>query len=136
MDFFQFYIGTASVSCGVVPMEYSTSVMEAITKVIVTKTVIIISHLAARVKSGSCGIARSILPGLSSSKKIMREAVFAFAKIQPHLHCLHTLVCMHKCVVHTCVYTCQDIIIVIIILCSCMHAHALSFSLLTMILMS
>ena len=98
MDFLNFYIGTASVSFGVVLMEYSTSVKEASTKVIVTKTVIIINHLAARVKSGSCGIARSILPGLSSSKKIMREAVFAFAKIQLHLHCLHTLVCMHKCI--------------------------------------
>ena len=35
------------------PMEYSTSVKAAGTKVIVAKTVIIIKHLAARAKSGS-----------------------------------------------------------------------------------
>ena len=34
-------------------MEYSTSVKEASTKVIVAKMVIIINHLAARVKSRS-----------------------------------------------------------------------------------
>ena len=34
-------------------MEYSTSVEEASTKVIVAKMVIIINHLAARAKSGS-----------------------------------------------------------------------------------
>ena len=34
-------------------MEYSTSVKEASTKVIVAKTAILINRLAARVKSGS-----------------------------------------------------------------------------------
>ena len=50
-------IGTASVLFEVVPMEYSTSVKEASTIVIVAITVIIINHLA-----------RSILR-LSDSKK-------------------------------------------------------------------
>ena len=54
----------------VFPMEYSTSVKEASTKVIVTKTVIIINHLATTVpgrRVDHCGIATSILQ-LSSSK--------------------------------------------------------------------
>ena len=40
-------------SCFFFPMEYSPSVKEASTKVIVAKTVIIINHSAARAKSGS-----------------------------------------------------------------------------------
>ena len=47
---FVFY-GTASVSFEVVPVEYGTSLKVASTKVIVAKTVIIINHMAARVKS-------------------------------------------------------------------------------------
>ena len=44
---------TASVSFKVVPMEYSTSVKEANTKVIVTKMVILIDHLAVMANSRS-----------------------------------------------------------------------------------
>ena len=43
--------GAASVSFEVVPMEYSTSVKETSTKVVVAKTVIIINHLTATEKS-------------------------------------------------------------------------------------
>ena len=48
-------------------MDYSTSVKEASTKVIVAKTVIIINHLAATQRVDHCRIAKSILQ-LSNSK--------------------------------------------------------------------
>ena len=48
-----FYQNSLSFVQGFFPMEYSTSLKEANTKVIVTKMVTIIKHLAARAKSGS-----------------------------------------------------------------------------------
>ena len=66
-------------------MEYSTSVKEASTIVTVAKTVIIINHLVARAKSGS--LKNSKIHCATAVVK-MREAVFAFAKIQSHLHYL------------------------------------------------